>query len=128
MDTVLQTRTLESRPIAPSLFAHFVLRSSNMAGLVDWYSTVLDMHVVKHNDYITFLTYDDEHHRLAVVNIPGLHKADDKSWGLAHVAYSFRNVGELLSTYRRLKAKGIVADGYLSPAMVQQLKAEAGVS
>ena len=26
------------------------------------------------------------------------------------------------------KAKGIVADGYLSPAMVQQLKAEAGVS
>ena len=108
MDTVLQTRTLESRPIAPSLFAHFVLRSSNMAGLVDWYSTVLDMHVVKHNDYITFLTYDDEHHRLAVVNIPGLHKADDKSWGLAHVAYSFRNVGELLSTYRRLKAKGIV--------------------
>ena len=32
MDTVLQSRTLDAKPIAPSLFAHFVLRSSNMAG------------------------------------------------------------------------------------------------
>jgi len=108
MDTMLQARTLDSRPIAPSLFAHFVLRSSNMPAMVDWYLTVLNMHVVKRNDFITFLTYDDEHHRLAIVNIPGLHKADDRSWGLAHVAYTFRDVGELLSSYRRLKDKGIV--------------------
>ena len=108
MDTVLQARTLDPKPIAPSLFAHFVLRSSNVPAMVDWYSTVLNMHVVKRGDYITFLTYDDEHHRLAIVGIPGLHKADAKSWGLAHVAYSFRNLGELLSTYRRLKMLGIV--------------------
>ncbi len=33
MDTLTTSkpRTLESKPIAPSLFAHFVLRSSNMA-------------------------------------------------------------------------------------------------
>ena len=108
MDTVVQSRTLDSKPIAPSLFAHFVLRSSNMPAMVDWYSTVLDMHVVKRNDFICFLTYDDEHHRLAIVNIPDLHKPDQRSWGLAHVAYTFRNVGELLSTYRRLKKAGIV--------------------
>jgi catechol-2,3-dioxygenase len=108
MDSVVQSRTLDSKPIAPSLFAHFVLRSSNMPALVDWYSTVLNMRVVKRNDFICFLTYDEEHHRLAIVNIPGLHKADEKSWGLAHVAYTFRDVGELLSTYRRLKAKSIV--------------------
>jgi catechol-2,3-dioxygenase len=108
MDAVLQSRTLDPRPIAPSLFAHFVLRSSNAPAMVEWYAAVLDMHVVKHNEYITFLTYDGEHHRLAIVNIPGLHKADERSWGLAHVAYAFRDVGELLSTYRRLKARGIV--------------------
>jgi catechol-2,3-dioxygenase len=107
MDTVVQSRTLDTKPIAPSLFAHFVLRSSNMQAVVDWYATALNMRVVKKNDFITFLTYDDEHHRLAVVNIPGLHKPDDRSWGLAHVAYTFRNVGELLSTYRRLKKAGI---------------------
>ena len=84
-----------------------MLRSSNMPAMVDWYATVLNMHVVKQNDFICFLTYDDEHHRLAIVNIPGLHKARRGSWGLAHVAYTFRDVGELLSTYRRLKDKGI---------------------
>lgn len=108
MDTVLQPRTLDPRPIAPSLFAHFVLRSSNMPAMVDWYRTALNMRVVKCNDFITFLTYDEEHHRLAIVNIPSLHAPDQKSWGLAHVAYTFRDVGELLSTYRRLKDKGIV--------------------
>ncbi len=107
MDTVVQSRTLDTRPIAPSLFAHFVLRSSNMQAMVDWYVTVLGMHVVKRNDFICFLTYDEEHHRLAIVNIAGLHAPDQKSWGLAHVAYAYRTVGELLSTYRRLKAQGI---------------------
>src|SRR3979409_1946925 len=94
MDTVLSPRTLDSKPIAPALFAHFVLRSANM-------------HARKANDLLCFLTYDEEHHRLAIVNIAGLHAPDPKSWGLAHVAYTFRDVGELLSTYRRLKKAGI---------------------
>ena len=57
MDTIVSPaarRTLDSKPIAPSLFAHFVLRSSNMATLVDWYCTVLNMHVVQRNDFICF--------------------------------------------------------------------------
>ena len=112
MDTILDTaartkRALDLKPVAPVLFAHFVLRSANMQPMIDWYSTVLNMHVVKRNEYICFLTYDEEHHRLGIVNIAGLHAADAKSWGLAHVAYTFRNIGELLSTYRRLKAEGI---------------------
>ena len=74
MDTVVSPRTLDARPIAPALFAHFVLRSANMQPMVDWYMTVLDMHVVKRNDFICFLTYDDEHHRLAIVNIAGLRR------------------------------------------------------
>lgn len=110
MDTVTSPRaprTLDSRPVAPVLFAHFVLRSSNMQPMVDWYSAVLNMHVVERNDYICFLTYDEEHHRLGIVNIAGLHAPDAKTWGLAHVAYTFRNIGELLGTWRRLKKMGI---------------------
>ena len=79
MDTVVSPRTLDARPIAPALFAHFVLRSANMQPMVDWYMTVLDMHVVKRNDFICFLTYDDEHHRLAIVNIAGLQAPDPRS-------------------------------------------------
>jgi len=29
-----------------------VLRSANMPAMVDWYTTVLNMHVVKRNDFI----------------------------------------------------------------------------
>ena len=125
MDTVVAPRTLDQKPIAPALFAHFVLRSSNMQPMVDWYSTVLNMHVVKRNDFITFLTYDDEHHRLAIVNIPDLHKPDQRSWGLAHVAYTFRTVGELLSTKDLADRLGVTpktllrrrAKGELKPAL-----------
>ena len=55
MDNVLASRTLDQKPIAPALFAHFVLRSANMQPMVDWYTTVLNMHVVKRNDFICFL-------------------------------------------------------------------------
>ena len=33
MDTIVARRTLDTTPVAPSLFAHFVLRSSSMAAL-----------------------------------------------------------------------------------------------
>lgn len=112
MDTVTAStsrdrRTLETRPIAPSLFAHFVLKSSNAAAMVDWYRTVLNMRVAYRNDMLTFLTYDEEHHRLAIINIPGLAAPGDGNSGLSHVAYAFPRVGDLLATYRRLKSQGI---------------------
>lgn len=112
MDTVLETssrnrRTLASKPASPVLFAHFVLRSSNIEPMIDWYSAVLNMHVVQKTDYICFLTYDDEHHRLGIVNLAGLKAPDAKTLGLAHVAYTYADIGTLLSTYRRVKALGI---------------------
>ena len=100
-------RTLDSKPVSPSLFAHFVLRTSNRDALRDWYCTVLNARVVFENDYISFITYDDEHHRVAFISVPGLEKAADNAWGLSHVAYTFAELRDLLSTYRRLKAQGI---------------------
>ena len=101
-------RPLDSKPVSPSLFAHFVLRTANREPLKKWYMTVLNARLVFENEYIAFITYDDEHHRVAFVQIPGLKKAPDDSWGLAHVAYTLADLGQLLSTYRRLKAEGIV--------------------
>lgn len=112
MDTVLETtsrsrRTLDPKPATPVLFAHFVLRSSNIQPMIDWYSAVLNMRVVQRTDYICFLTYDDEHHRLGIVNLAGLKAPDAQNSGLAHVAYTFADIGTLLSTYARVKKLGI---------------------
>jgi len=94
--------------IAPALFAHFVVRTSNFDAMRHWYQTVLNAHVVHDDGRLCFMTYDDEHHRLALVNVPGLQKPAADSWGLNHLAYSYNSLRDLLSTYVRLRDQGIV--------------------
>lgn len=94
--------------VSPALFAHFVLRTSNLPAMRDWYTTVLNARIVHDDGRLCFLTYDDEHHRLALIAVPELQKPAGDSWGLNHVAYSFNTLRDLLSTYVRLRDKGIV--------------------
>lgn len=104
----LERRSIEPEAVRPDIFAHFVLRTSSFDAMREWYRTLLNARIVFDNGKLCFLTYDDEHHRLALINVPGLHAADAKSWGLSHVAYGYRTLPQLLSTYRRLKNEGIV--------------------
>ena len=99
--------TTKIEVIAPSKFAHFVLRTGQKAVLRDWYRTVLGARVQHEDEMLCFLTYDDEHHRIALAQIPGLEPAAGATAGLDHTAYSYRGLGELLDTYERLKAEGI---------------------
>jgi catechol 2,3-dioxygenase-like lactoylglutathione lyase family enzyme len=66
-----------ARKMAPDRLAHIVFKTSDKNRLMDWYGRVLNAHVVFQNDFIGFLTYDDEHHRIAFIQIPGL----EKLWG-----------------------------------------------
>lgn len=100
-------RLLDSKPVSPSLFAHFVLRTAQREAMRDWYCTVLGAHKVFENDYISFITYDDEHHRVAFVSAPDFKRPSDADRNLSHMAYTFADLGQLLSTYKRLKAEGI---------------------
>jgi catechol 2,3-dioxygenase-like lactoylglutathione lyase family enzyme len=101
-------RPIEPEAIVPDGFAHFVLRTSNLEEMRHWYRTVLNAEVVHDNGQLCFMTYDEEHHRLALINVPGLHAPDATSWGLAHVAYSFKTLRQLLATYVRLRNEGIL--------------------
>ena len=97
-----------SRPISPAKFAHFVLRTGQVDKMAEWYRTVLAARIVFRDERLCFLSYDDEHHRLALIQIPGLPPRDAENAGTDHVAYSYRDLGDLLANYRRLKAAGIV--------------------
>jgi catechol 2,3-dioxygenase-like lactoylglutathione lyase family enzyme len=97
-----------SQPISPAKFAHFVLRTGQIDKMADWYKTVLNARIVFRDERLCFLSYDDEHHRLALINMPGAGVRDPESTGTDHVAYSYNDLGDLLSTYRRLKAAGIM--------------------
>lgn len=98
-------------PIAPSKFAHVVYKTHRFDELVDWYIKVFNARVQHRDGRLAFLTYDDEHHRFAFINLGPAGeerpRRDDDS-GVHHVAYTWRNLAELIATYKRLKALGIV--------------------
>ena len=52
-----------------------VLHSSQFDALVDWYKTVLGAKIAFSDGNLAFLAYDEEHHRNAVLNIPGLQRS-----------------------------------------------------
>ena len=108
-DTTRRPREpVKPEALSPALFAHFVVRTSNFEAMRHWYLTVLNARVVHDNGTLCFMTYDDEHHRLALINVPGLQKPAADSWGLNHLAYSYNSLRDLLSTYVRLRGQGIV--------------------
>jgi catechol-2,3-dioxygenase len=93
--------------VAPIKMAHVVRRTSRLDEMVAWYETVLAAETVHRDGMLAFLTYDDEHHRIALAGIPGLEEQSPLAAGTDHVAFSYADLGDLLYTYARLKRAGI---------------------
>lgn len=93
--------------VAPVQLAHVVRRTSRLREMLDWYCTVLAAEVVHADDMLAFLTYDDEHHRIAIASIPGLEEQPAMAAGTDHIAFTYADLGDLLYTYERLKKAGI---------------------
>ena len=87
-------------------FAHVVLQTPQLEPMRDWYCTVLDAHVVFEGHGLCFITFDDEHHRVALMAAP-LQARNPRAAGMHHTAYTFDTIEDLLARYERLKAQGI---------------------
>ncbi len=92
---------------SPHKFAHVVLRTTQLDTMVNWWTTVLEADVRFGNELIAFMSYDDEHHRIAVINIAGLPAAEPGRVGVDHIAYTYASVEDLFENYQRLKKLGI---------------------
>lgn len=97
-----------NRRVVPAKFAHAVLATKQFQAMVDWYKTVLQAEVVHSNGMLAFMTYDDEHHRIAIAAVPGLEDKPCHAVGLDHLAYTYASLGDLVYTYERLKQAGIL--------------------
>ena len=96
---------------APKKLAHFVLRTQegNVEKIAEWYALVLEGEFMMKSPLISFVTYDDEHHRVAVLAMPGVKPHVDMHCGLHHVAFTYADLHDLMHTYNRLKNEhGIV--------------------
>jgi catechol-2,3-dioxygenase len=94
--------------ISPRRLAHIALRTNKLRQMVDWYCKVLGAHVAFSSEKIAFLTYDEEHHRIALIAVEEYLPRDPViRVGYYHTAFAFDSLHELLSTYTRLKREGI---------------------
>jgi catechol-2,3-dioxygenase len=96
----------------PTKFAHVVYQTRRFEEMLAWYRQVFEASVVYQNSALAFLTYDDEHHRFAFINMSafkpdGAEAGARADTGVNHVAYTYANLGDLLETYARLKQASI---------------------
>lgn len=98
--------------VRPQRFVHVVYRTRRFQALLDWYAAVFNAQVRHQNPALAFLSYDDEHHRFAFVNLAVLQPEGTEmdrrgAVGVDHVAYTYASLTELLEHYQQLKARGI---------------------
>jgi catechol 2,3-dioxygenase-like lactoylglutathione lyase family enzyme len=95
--------TFDGGAKSPSKLSHIVLKTSRFREMVDWYLAVLNGRVVHGNDRIAFITYDEEHHRIAIVRMDDLDPRPAYAAGLDHVSFTYADLADLLTTYKRLR-------------------------
>ncbi|MEQ8484864.1 MAG: VOC family protein [Pseudomonadales bacterium] len=97
----------------PPALAHVVYRTRRFEDMLAWYKEMFQASVQHRNPVMAFLTYDDEHHRLAFIDLAAVQPegTDAEKHGLVgveHIAYTYPSLEDLFDNYTRLKAKGIV--------------------
>ena len=93
--------------IVPDRLAHVALRTHRFGEVFAWWRDVLQAEVVFENGFIGFLSFDAEHHRVAVVQLPELAEAVPKTAGLDHVSFTYATLADLVATFERLAARGV---------------------
>ncbi|KAM5346050.1 hypothetical protein ACJ41O_009055 [Fusarium nematophilum] len=96
-----------SKVLSPTSLAHVVLRTANLQPMVDFYVNFLGGSVTHGNETLSFITYDEEHHRIALIGIPATEPKNPRACGLEHIAFSFDSLADLLRSYRHRKARGL---------------------
>jgi catechol-2,3-dioxygenase len=96
-----------AKVLSPSKMAHVVLRTGQYEKMREFYKAFLGGQASYENDFISFITYDDEHHRIALIAVPGTGPKIRTSAGLEHIAFTYESLADLTLAYQQRKALGI---------------------
>lgn len=96
-----------ARVIVPTKLAHYVIRAKRFQDMLAWYRKVFHLKTSFEAPVIAFLTYDEEHHRIAFLNTEHLPTPDTMRTGIDHVAFTYASLPDLLHHWERLHAEGI---------------------
>jgi catechol-2,3-dioxygenase len=94
---------------SPEKLAHIVFRTTpdKYETMVSFYLQTLNASI-RHEDpgKIAFLSFDEEHHRIAILAVPGLKTSgtgDLPRAGLDHIAFTYKNLTQLAKLYVSLR-------------------------
>jgi hypothetical protein len=97
----LETATKATSPIK---LVHAVLRTSQDAF---YKKAFLGGRASYENAMLPFITYNDEHRRVAVMALNGLRPKGNQTSGLEHIAFTRANLDDLLQAFQQRKELGI---------------------
>jgi catechol-2,3-dioxygenase len=116
---------------SPAKLSHVALYSQQVPVICDWYVRLLDGRVVHEASGVAFLTYDDEHHRIAIADSAAMREVRAEALvgdgsgpaalspkeieiaalpphGLAHIAFTYPTLQDLLENWERLKNESVL--------------------
>jgi catechol-2,3-dioxygenase len=93
--------------VRPVEMHHVNFKTKRLEEMKRFYATLLEAEVMYENPMVAFLTYDEGHHRIALLGNPDLEDADRGAEGFEHVAFLYRSLDDLLATWERLRGLGI---------------------
>lgn len=91
----------------PAYISHYGLRTKRLKEMVQWYRTVFGAKIQHENEFLVFMTFDDEHHRLVIFEDAATVDKPETAAGIDHVGYGVASFRDLVAAYERLKAEGI---------------------
>jgi catechol 2,3-dioxygenase-like lactoylglutathione lyase family enzyme len=95
--------------VRPAYLAHIVFLSNKIDAMREWWRAVLGAAPTVTGKEMEFITFDGEHHRVAIFQRDRLKEKGPEvdTTGMHHVAFTYRSLADLVATYKRLKARGI---------------------
>ena len=95
------SKNLPAAVPAPAKLAHVVLRTNkDQDEVADWYCRFLGGRVVARTPVITFITWDEEHHRMAFMGMKDISDKVRQSSGLEHISFTWDSMTDLLNAYK----------------------------
>lgn len=101
------TNGTHGKVVSPLKLAHVVLRTNQFKVMKEFYVNFLGGRTVHENDALCFITYDEEHHRIALIGFPGTQDKVFGSSGLEHIAFDFGTLRNICTAYKQRKALGM---------------------
>jgi catechol 2,3-dioxygenase-like lactoylglutathione lyase family enzyme len=95
---------------SPEKLSHVVLKTYDVGRMREFYCLLLNAHPTFESlPVVSFITYDEEHHRLGFALIPGPRtEPDGKVPGVAHIAFCYGTIHKLLAKYAELRDRGVL--------------------